>query len=68
MDFTGSIRELQKELSGQFVRVHRAYLANVSLIKALDIREKKVVFVNGEDCLFSRKSKNELLSLLGYTE
>ncbi|HIR25906.1 MAG TPA: response regulator transcription factor [Candidatus Egerieimonas faecigallinarum] len=68
MDFTGSIRELQKELSGQFVRVHRAYLANVSLIKALDIREKKVVFVNGENCLFSRKSKNELLSLLGYTE
>ena len=65
MDFTGSIQELEKELAGRFVRVHRAYLANADLVKSLDMRQKKVVFVNGETCLFSRKAKKELLELLG---
>ena len=69
MDFTGSIRDLQKSLGGQFLRVHRAYLANVRHIRELDIREldirdKKVVFTNGEECLFSRKVKNDLVRLL----
>lgn len=64
MDFTGSIRDLQKSLGGQFLRVHRAYLANVRHIRELDIRDKKVVFTNGEECLFSRKVKNDLVRLL----
>ncbi len=65
MDFTGSIRELQKSLGGQFLRVHRAYLANVRQIREIDMREKKVVFANGDACLFSRQIKNRLLSLQG---
>ena len=64
MDFTGSICDLQKSLGGQFLRVHRAYLANVRHIRELDIRDKKVVFTHGEECLFSRKVKNDLVRLL----
>ena len=64
IDFTGSIRELQKSLGKQFLRVHRAYLANVSHIRELDVRDKKIVFTNGEECFFSRKVKNELFRLL----
>ena len=61
MDFTGSIQELQKNLSGKFVRVHRSYLANVRMVKLLDIKEKKIVFINGEICPFSQKVKYELM-------
>lgn len=61
MDFTGSIQELQKNLSGKFVRVHRSYLANVRMVKLLDTKEKKIVFINGETCPFSRKVKYELM-------
>ena len=61
MDFTGSIQELQKNLSGKFVRVHRSYLANVRMVKLLDTKEKKIVFINGETCPFSRKVKYELI-------
>lgn len=64
MDFTGSMKELQKSLGEQFLRVHRAYLANVRQIRALDIKEKKIVFANGEECLFSRQVKKHLLNLL----
>lgn len=64
IDFTGSIRDLQKSLGKQFLRVHRAYLANVRHIRELDVRDKKVVFTNGEECFFSRKVKKELVRLL----
>ena len=62
-DFTGSIQELQQELGQQFLRIHRAYLANVNQIKYLDVKERKVIFSNGEACWFSRKAKQELLRL-----
>ena len=64
MDFTGSIRELQKTMSGKFMRVHRAYLVNTQRIRLLDIKEMKIIFTNGEECPFSRKVKYELMSLL----
>ena len=43
MDFTGSIRELQKTMSGKFMRVHRAYLVNTQRIRLLDIKEMKIL-------------------------
>ena len=63
LDFTGSIQELQQDLGQQFLRIHRAYLANVNQIKYLDVKERKVIFSNGEACWFSRKAKQELLRL-----
>ena len=64
MDFTGSIRELQKTMSGKYMRVHRTYLVNTQRIRLLDIKEMKIIFTNGEECPFSRKVKYELMSLL----
>ena len=63
IDFTGSIQELEESLGRGFVRVHRAYLANVRQIKCLDVKERKVIFTNGEECWFSRSAKKELLRL-----
>lgn len=63
IDFTGSIQELEESLGRGFVRVHRAYLANVRQIKCLNVKERKVIFTNGEECWFSRSAKKELLRL-----
>ena len=63
IDFTGSILELERTLGKEFVRVHRAYLANIRQIKCLDVKERKVIFQNGEACWFSRKAKKDLLEL-----
>lgn len=40
------------------------FMDTVRHIRELDIRDKKVVFTNGEECLFSRKVKNDLVRLL----
>lgn len=63
LDFTGSIQELEQQLGKTFLRIHRAYLANRKHIQYLDAKERKVVFSNGETCLFSRKAKQMLLEL-----
>lgn len=36
MDFVGSLNELERELGGRFVRVHRAYLAAADKIESVD--------------------------------
>ena len=55
IDFTGSIRELQKSLGKQFLRVHRAYLANVRHIRELDVRDKKSSLQTGRNVSFHVK-------------
>ena len=58
----GLARSTQVGLTGQFFTVK--FMDTVRHIPELDIRDKKVVFTNGEECLFSRKVKNDLVRLL----
>lgn len=64
VDFVGSLNELEKELGGCFIRVHRAYLAAVDKIEAVAWQKNKVV-VGGRECLLSRVGKMELRKKLG---
>lgn len=59
VDFVGSLNELERELGGRFIRVHRAYLAAADKIEAVDWKEGKVR-VGGRECLLSRAGKAEL--------
>ena len=59
LDFVGSLNELEKELSGRFIRVHRAYLAAWDKIEAVDGKGNQVR-VGGRTCLLSRTGKAEL--------
>lgn len=64
LDFVGSLNELEQELAGRFVRVHRAYLAALDKIESVDCRENRVR-VGGRECLLSRAGKAELKKKLG---
>ena len=64
IDFVGSLNELEAELGGRFVRLHRAYLAAWDKIEAVDWRENKVR-VGGRTCLLSRAGRAELKKKLG---
>ena len=59
LDFVGSLNELESELGGRFVRVHRAYLAARDKIEAVDWKEGRVR-VGGRECLLSRAGKAQL--------
>ena len=59
LDFVGSLNELEKELNGRFVRIHRSYLAAWDKIEAVD-RKRNQVRVGGRTCLLSRTGKAEL--------
>ena len=56
---TSAVKELEKELSGRFIRVHRAYLAAWDKIEAVDGKGNQVR-VGGRTCLLSRTGKAEL--------
>ena len=59
LDFVGSLNELERELGGRFVRVHRAYLAAWDKIETVEGKENQVR-VGGRTCLLSRTGKAEL--------
>lgn len=64
VDFVGSLGELERELGGRFIRVHRAYLAAADKIESVDWKRNKVR-VGNRECLLSRGGKTELRKRLG---
>lgn len=64
LDFVGSLNELEKELNGRFVRVHRSFLAAWDKIETVDGKGNQVR-VGGRICLLSRTGKAELKKKLG---
>ena len=59
LDFVGSLNELEKELGGRFIRVHRSFLAAWDKIETVDGKGNQVR-VGGRICLLSRTGKAEL--------
>ena len=57
LDFVGSLNELEKELDGRFVRVHRSFLAAWDKIETVGGNQ---IQVGGRICLLSRTGKAEL--------
>ena len=63
LDFLGSIKELEEQLGESFLRVHRAYLVQVSQIGEADFKNRELVLKNGERCPFSRDARQKLRAL-----
>ena len=64
VDFVGSLNELEAELGGRFIRVHRAYLVAVDKIEAVDCK-RNMVRVGGRECMLSRTGRAKLKRKLG---
>ena len=64
LDFVGSLNDLERELGGRFIRVHRAYLAAADKIEAVDWKGSRVR-VGGRECLLSRAGKAALRKKTG---
>jgi two-component system response regulator AgrA len=55
IEFTGYIKDVEKETKGELYRCHRGYLVNVKNIVEIDKENDVLRMVNGEDCLYSRR-------------
>ena len=59
LDFLGSLNELEAQLGGRFIRVHRAYLAAADKIEVVDLKQNRLQ-VGGRICLLSRAGRAAL--------
>lgn len=59
LEFPGSLNELEKQLGGRFIRVHRAYLAAADKIEEVDLRQNRLR-AGGRVCLVSRAGRAAL--------
>lgn len=55
IEFSGSMKELEKKLGDTFARCHRSFLANRNNIREVDTKNRIIYFVNGETCLMSTR-------------
>lgn len=60
IEFSGSIKELEKTLDDNFVRCHRSFLVNKSNIQEVDTKNRIIYFANGETCLMSLRMMKEI--------
>lgn len=55
IEFSSTIKELEKILDDTFVRCHRSFLVNKNNIQEIDTKNRIIYFVNGETCLMSTR-------------
>ena len=55
IEFSSTIKELEKILDDTFVRCHRSFLVNKSNIQEIDTKNRIIYFSNGETCLMSTR-------------
>lgn len=60
IEFTGTMKNLEKVLDDSFVRCHRSFLANRNNIREVDTKSRIIHFVNGETCLMSTRMMKEI--------
>lgn len=60
IEFSGSIKELEKTLDDNFVRCHRSFLVNKNNIQEVDTKNRIIYFANGETCLMSLRMMKEV--------
>lgn len=60
IEFSGSMKELEKTLDDNFVRCHRSFLVNKNNIQEVDTKNRIIYFANGETCLMSLRMMKEL--------
>ncbi|AJA47170.1 accessory gene regulator protein A [Clostridium pasteurianum DSM 525 = ATCC 6013] len=61
-EFYGNLKDIQKKLTSNFYRCHKSYIVNKDKIEEIDIKNNKIIMVNGEECYVSFRYKGGLLS------
>lgn len=64
MEFYGKMKDLEGKLDQRFYRCHRSFIVNTTNIKSVDIQNRIVYMVNGEECLISSRLLKGLKDLL----
>ncbi|AYD39711.1 DNA-binding response regulator [Clostridium fermenticellae] len=61
LEFYGVLKQIEKEVTSDYYKVHRSYLINTKKIKAVDKKNFIVYMINGEKCYVSEKRLKGLL-------
>lgn len=64
LEFTGQLKDIEKQLDYRFYRCHRSYLINKDNISEVDFNELIVYMNNGETCPVSVRLKKGLKKLI----
>lgn len=64
LEFTGQLKDIEKQLDYRFYRCHRSYLINKDNISEVDFNELMVYMNNGETCPVSVRLKKGLKKLI----
>lgn len=64
LEFTGQLKDIEKQLDYRFYRCHRSYLINKDNILEVDFNELMVYMNNGETCPVSVRLKKGLKKLI----
>lgn len=60
IEFSGTMKELERALDSSFVRCHRSFLVNRNNIKEVDAKNRILYFEGGESCLGSTRMMKDL--------
>lgn len=55
MEFWGKIKDIEKKVDERFYRCHRSFLVNKDNIREIDIQNRVIYMVNGDECLISTR-------------
>lgn len=55
MEFLGKMQDIEKEVDERFYRCHRSFLVNRDNIKEIDLKQRVIYMVNGDECMLSAR-------------
>lgn len=55
IEFSSTIKDIEKMLDDTFIRCHRSFLVNKNNIQEIDTKNRIIYFINGETCLMSTR-------------
>lgn len=64
IEFYDNLSDIERRLSGNFLRVHRSFLVNINHIKSFDYRGRRLLLNHNKSCDVSRNKIKELKLLL----
>ena len=61
VEFYAKMKDVEDKLDERFYRCHRSFLVNKDLIKEIDMHNRIITMINGEECLVSTKLVKNLI-------
>lgn len=61
IEFYGNLKDMEQKLTPNFYRCHKSYIVNKNKISEIDLKNNKIIMVNGEECLVSFRYKRGLI-------